>query len=213
MTLNPNKCIFSKVEIPLWGVNITKDGLKPDPKKVESLKQASKAELISFMCMIQSNKDFIPTLASKTKHLRKRLKKHQCYTWDEDCQKEFEDLKASFTNATLLHHYDPGSNTFIWVDAHQTGLSAILMQGESLMNAKPIAFASRATLPAERKYPQLDLEARAIDFGLRKFRYYIVGGPTTHVITDHKPLVGMFSNTRVGSTRTTTIKLRHQDVK
>ena len=93
MTLNFSKCILSKKQIPFCGFIVSKDGLLPDPKKVESLQQASrprsKAELTSFLCMIQSNKDFIPMLANKTKHLRKRLKKNIKFTWDEHCEKEF----------------------------------------------------------------------------------------------------------------------------
>ena len=81
----------------------------------------------------------------------------------------------------MLRHFDPNPNTYIYVDAHQTGLSSILMQGSSLEDAKPIAFASRATTPVEFRYPQLDLEALAVDFGLRRFRYYIVGGPEVPV--------------------------------
>ena len=57
-----------------------------------------------------------------------------------------------------------------------------------------------------------DLEALAIDFGLRRFRQYLVGGPQSVVVTDHKPLVSIFRNTRQGSIRTDRIKLRHQDV-
>ena len=216
MTLNLKKCIFGKDEIPFWGLIISKDGLKPDPKKVDALKTASppssKAEITSFLCMMQSNKDFIPNLASRTQHMRKRLKKNYRFTWDKYCQKEFEDLKNSFSSETLLHHYDPKERTFISVDAHKTGLSAILMQGKTRDTSKPIAFASRTTTPAEQRYPQLDLEALSIDFGLRRFRYYIVGGPAVDVITDHKPLISIFANRRKGSIRTSCIKHRHQDI-
>ena len=163
MTLNLSKCLFGKDEIPFWGLIVSKDGLKPDPKKVESLKLASpptsKSELSSFLCMVQSNKDFIPNLASNTRHLRKRLKKHCRFSWDDECQREFDELKAAFTESCLLHHYDPSAKTFLWVDAHRTGLSAILMQGDDKDSAKPIAFASRTTTQAEKRYPQLDLEA------------------------------------------------------
>ena len=93
------------------------------------------------------------------------------------------------------------------------GLSAILMQGRSVDEAEPVAFASRATTDVENRYPQLDLEALSIDFGLRRFRYYIVGVPSVDIITDHKPLVSIFNNTRVGSMRTARIKLRHQGIK
>ena len=59
----------------------------------------------------------------------------------------------------------------------------------------------------------MDLEALAVDFALRRFRQYIVGDPKeVSVISDHKPLVSIFRNTRRGSVRTDRIKLRHQDI-
>ena len=54
-----------------------------------------------------------------------------------------------------------------FVDAHYTGLSAILTQGTSMDTTKAVAVASRTTTYAEKNYSQLDLEATAIDFGLR----------------------------------------------
>ena len=92
-------------------------------------------------------------------------------------------------------------------------MSAILAQGESIEEAKPIAFASRATTPIESRYPQLDLAALAIAFGLSRFRFHLVGSPEIDVITDHKPIEASFRNRRQGSIRTERIKLRHQDIR
>ena len=64
----------------------------------------------------------------------------------------------------------------------------------------------------EARYPQLYLEALAVDYGLRRFRFYLVGGPQVTVFTDHKPLVSIFRNFRKGSSRTEKINLRHQDL-
>ena len=55
--------------------------------------------------------------------------------------------------------------TFIFVDAHITGIGAMLAQ-DDITSARPVAFASRTTSQAETQYPQLDLEAISIDFGL-----------------------------------------------
>ena len=52
----------------------------------------------------------------------------------------------------------------------------------------------------------------AIDFALQRFRYYLVGGPIVNIITDHKPLVPIFNDTRSGSIRSERVKLRHQDI-
>ena len=38
-------------------------------------------------------------------------------------------------------------------------------------------FASKTTTKAEQHYPQIDLEATAVDFSLRRFRNYVAGSP------------------------------------
>lgn len=68
MTLNPDKCIFSQREIPLWGMQVS--AMRPDPEKVQNLKDApmpkTKDELISFLCMARSHSAFIPFIARET---------------------------------------------------------------------------------------------------------------------------------------------------
>ena len=89
----------------------------------------------------------------------------------------------------------------------------MLSQGTSISDTKPVAVASRSTNLAESKYPQLDLEAASVDFGLRRFREYLVGSPSiVKVVTDHKPLFPVFNGRRNGSLRTQRIKLKHQDI-
>ena len=89
---------------------------------------------------------------------------------------------------------------------NRSGVGAILAQGNSAEDTVPVAIASLATNKVEHRYPQLDLAGMAVDFGLRRFRQYIVGGPTVTVVADHKPLTGIFRNTRLGSIRLDRIK-------
>jgi hypothetical protein len=215
MTLNPEKCIISADSIPWWGMEISKDGVSPDQRKVEAVKlmtcPRSREEVKSLYCMLQSNKDFIPSLANKTKNIRVLLRKESKFVWSKACQVEFDNIKKEFSNEILLKHFNPNLRTEIQVDAHQSGLSALLVQEEDGVK-QIVGVASRATTQVETRYPQIDLEALAVDFGLRRFRFYIAGGPKISVITDHKPLISIFKNLRKGSIRTERIKLRHQDI-
>ena len=195
---------------------ISNKGISPHPEKVQSLKNISppsnKDELRSFFCMVQSNSDFLPQLARNSIHMRKLLKKHARFIWSQECQTEFDSIKSNFQEDILLRYFDPDLKTYIYVDAHQSGLSAVLTQGNNRGESKVVAVASRATTDTETRYPQIDLEALSIDFALRRFRFYVAGGPKVTIITDHKPLIPIFNKTRTGSIRSERIRLRHQDL-
>lgn len=82
----------------------------------------------------------------------------------------------------------------------------MLVQGENLHTAKPITIASRTTNKAESLYPQLNLEATAIDFTLRSSGEYLLGSPEDiMIITDHKRLSSI-SSKKQGPVRTERIK-------
>ena len=80
-------------------------------------------------------------------------------------------------------------------DASPFGVSAILSHQFDDGSERPIAFASRSLSDAEKKYSHLDKEALAIIFGVTKFHQYVFGRPVT-ILTDHKPLLGLFGEGR-----------------
>ena len=217
LTLNPDKCIIGATEIHFWGLLISRDGVRPDPAKVSALDHitppTNRQELISFLCMMQANSEFIPNFARKSAPLRELTHANRRFVWTNEHSDCYNYLLDEFRTAALLRFFDPNQRTFIIVDAHITGLGATLSQGEDLKSSRPVAFASRATKPHEKHYPQLDLEATAINYGLTRFRHYLVGSPEVIVvITDHKPLCSIFNGTRHGSIRTDRMKLLHQDI-
>ena len=65
LTLNPKKYSFGKMEIAFWGMIFSSSGVIPDPEKVKDLENLpppkKRSELKSFICMMQSNSDFIST--------------------------------------------------------------------------------------------------------------------------------------------------------
>jgi hypothetical protein len=79
------------------------------------------------------------------------------------------------------------------VDASPSGLGAILSQIDSDQQEKPVDFASRTLNSAEKKYSQIQKEATAIIFGVRRFHQYLYGRSSPFVLrTDHKPLLSIF---------------------
>jgi hypothetical protein len=58
---------------------------------------------------------------------------------------------------------------------------------------KPVAYASRTLSKAEKNYSQLDKEALAVVFAVKKFHQFLYGGHFK-IYTDHKPLLGLLSS-------------------
>lgn len=216
LTLKGPKCIFLSQNIPFWGMRFTSKGIKPCPDKCKALQEMSppqkKEDVASFISLLQSHSKFIPMFAKLTCNIRALQRKNATFRWTSVHQKEFDTIKEYFKDSTTLSFFNPDLPTWIFVDASKQGLSAVIAQGIDITNTNVVAFASRTTTDVEKRYPQIDLEAMAIDFGLRRFREYCVGGKNINVVTDHKPLKPIFENKRLGSIRIDRTKLRHQDI-
>ena len=106
------------------------DGIKPDPTKVDTLEYitapTSKEDLISFICMMQSNADFIENFARKIAPLRELTKAYVHFKWTDIHQLCFDNIISDFKKETLLHYFDLEKPIFIFADAHLSGLGSIL---------------------------------------------------------------------------------------
>ena len=79
--------------------------------------------------------------------------------------------------------------------AHQDGLGALLEQNHRSSEGDrwfPIAYASRALLPYEKNYAQIEKETLSIVFGVEQFHKYLYGRQFT-VRNDHQPLKSIFN--------------------
>lgn len=85
ITLNPDKCALRKSEIKFWGLIFSKDGTKAAHDKVNIFQNSSRSktknELISFICMMQPNADFIPNFTKEAAALKELIKSNTKYEW------------------------------------------------------------------------------------------------------------------------------------
>ena len=104
----------------------------------------------------------------------KQTGKFVTFEWTSQCEEAFLELKERLTTAPLLHHPDLTKPFFLWTDASEEGFGAVLEQEE---NGKrhPIAYASRQTNEAERKYCPTELEVAALIFRVEHFEVYLLG--------------------------------------
>lgn len=101
-----------------------------------------------------------------------------------------------------MAYLDPTKPTDVLVDASSTGLGAILMQ-----DGKVISYGSRALSDVETRYFQTEREMLAGVWATEHYHLYLYGAKFT-VITDHKPLLGIFKSHKPTSPRIDRWKFR-----
>lgn len=109
------------------------------------------------------------------------------FMWTLTVEAAYPDIKNILTSPQVLMPYDPSFPLLLSTDASQTGLGAVLFHRLSNGEERPIAYASRTMSKTEQRYLQIDKEALAIVWAVRKFFYYLYARHFT-LITDHKPL-------------------------
>lgn len=197
LTLQQEKCEFFKDEIEYLGYVINKNGLKKSPKKVDAILGApvptNVTKLQSFLGLVNYYRNFVPNASSILSPLYSLLEKGKKWCWEDEHQKAFDTMKKCLTSDLVLAHFNQKAKVILTVDASPTGLGVILSQIDSTGIERPVAFASRTLNTAEKNYAQIQKEATAIIYGVRRFHQYLYGRAEPFVLrTDHKPLLTIF---------------------
>jgi len=86
---------------------IVKEGVKIDPKRVESINNISipknRKEVYTFLVIINILRRFIPNYAEIVKEITKMLKKDKELKWTIKARESFYRIKKYFTEASVLY--------------------------------------------------------------------------------------------------------------
>ena len=121
----------------------------------------------------------------------KELFHHRPLSVTKTAQKAFQNVKEMITSDIVLTHYDPDLPVKLACDSSSYGLGAVISHVMGNGEERPIAFASRTLNSAEKNYAQIQKEALAIVWGVKKFYCYLFGRKFT-LLTDHQPLISIF---------------------
>ena len=197
LKLQPDKCEFLRTELTYLGHTVSGDGVKPDPKKIESVVRfpapKTPTEVKSFLGLANYYRRFIPNFSKIAKPLTELLRKDIPFIWTENEEQAFQMLKMQLVNPPVLQYPDFSKGFVLTTDASQNAIGCVLSQGK-IGQDLPIAYASRALNKAERNYSTIEKELLAIVWGCKHFRPYLLGRPFI-IMTDHKPLTWIFSVT------------------
>ena len=152
----------------------------PAPRNVQ--------ELRSFLGLLNYYGKFMPNLATILHPLNTLLQHGRKWKWTPECAKAFQLAKDTLTTSQVLVHYNPALPMKMAADASAYGVGAVISHVLPDGSERPIAFASRTLSSSERNYAQIEKEALALIFGVKKFHKYLYGRKFT-LVTDHKPLI------------------------
>lgn len=193
LKIEPTKCQILRTELKYLGHTINKDGISPTDENIKAIREMAVPTTVkgvrSFLGTVNFYGKFIPKIAEIRKPLNDLLKKNAKFIWNNECQLAFESLKNFLTSDLLLVRPNYEDTFVLTTDASEYAIGAVLSNVHSIN--KPIAFASRGLVGAERRYHTIEKELLAIVWAVEYFRHYIYG-QNFIVYTDHRPLISIW---------------------
>ncbi|XP_062516177.1 uncharacterized protein K02A2.6-like [Corticium candelabrum] len=182
-------------EVDYLGYRISSEGLRTAQSKVKAVLDAptprNLSELKCFLGLVNYYARFLPSLAEVCHPLNDSMKKDVAWKWSKACEEAFQKLKELLTSTKVLCHYDVKMPLTLACDASSHGIGAVISHILPNREERPIAYASRTLSKFEKNYAQIEKEALAIVFGVKRFHQFLYGRQYC-LITDHKPLVTIF---------------------
>ena len=177
-----------------FGLRFSARGIQPTDEKVKAIWDAptpcNVTELRSFLGRVAALSNFVPKLSTLA-HPLYELLGNKPWKWTANCDQAFGDIKHALTSETTLKHYDLG----LPVEFVRGRITLRTRRSHharvSKWDTPSIAYASRTLNEHEKRYGQIDKEALAIMFGLKRFHLYLYGRHFT-ILTHHKPLERIF---------------------
>ena len=190
LTLNSEKIQFKQSQVSFYGHCWSKQGISPDPKKIEALNQMEfspdKETIRSFLGMINYLNGYSVLSAPLAVPLSALTHQAVDYKPGKVHYENSNRLKMEVSNMRALPYFDVSAETTLQTDASKKGLGACLIQ-----KGKVICYASRALTKTEQNYQNLEREALGTIWGMEKFHYFLYGKEFT-LETDQKPLLSIY---------------------
>ena len=130
--LNPDKVKVNCKSVPFFRMVLTADGIKPNPKKVETIKKwpipQNVTELQSFLGSVNYLSHFIAGLSQLRKPFQALVKKNSEFVWTTVHDKAFQNLKDMVSEDCLIQFYNPHKPLFIECHASKQGIGFVMLQ-------------------------------------------------------------------------------------
>ena len=164
LKVNADKSKFCALETEYLGYILTRDGIKPQPNKVQAIlalnPPTNVKELRRFLGMVQyycdlwaKRSEMLAPLTDlvgecgQTKVTRAKGTKKVPWHWDEVHQKAFDAVKTTIAKDVVLAYPNYNKVFEVYTDASSTQLGSVFTQDN-----RPLAFFSRKLSETQQKY-------------------------------------------------------------
>ena len=142
---------------------IDKDGRRSDPERATTIEDMSApdniASLQSFLGLANYYQIFIQNMHDLCCPLNELSNEYKPLDWTAESLEAFEKIKKTLTSESFLPHYNPDLEIIVARDASSYVVGLCTLHKMTDDTLKPIPHASRALLPAEKNYSQIEKEA------------------------------------------------------
>jgi hypothetical protein len=132
LQVNGNKSSFCAIEPEFLGFVLTRQGVKPQVKKVKAIVKIATPKTVkqvrSFIGMINYYKDHIPRHSNLLTPLTTLTKKGARFKWTDECQHNFDELKCLLAKQTVLAYLDFTIPFEIYTDASNKQIGSVIQQ-------------------------------------------------------------------------------------
>ena len=178
MKLNPSKCVFGVASGKFLGFMVSQRGIEANPEKVQAIINMASPRIVKevqkLTGRITALNRFVSKATDKCLPFFKTLK--QAFTWTDECEEAFQDLKRYLSNPTFLSPSKEGENLYLYLAVSTTTVSAALIREEAKKQL-PVYYVSQAFQWAESNYPQIEKITFALIVISRKLTQYFQANP------------------------------------
>jgi hypothetical protein len=171
--LKQSKCAFGTSEVEYLGHLVGKDGVRVDPKKIESMQDWPHPKTLKilrgFLGLTGYYRKFVKNYGNIAAPLTALLKNNS-FTWSPTTSQAFQTLKMAMCTTLVLALPD-FTNTFVLeCDASRKGIGVVLMQ-----EGRPLAFTSKQLFERNLGKSIYEKEILAIMHAIDLWHPYLLG--------------------------------------